>query len=155
MTHHPAPGTPPAHDPATLLRRQASRALSWAIVLCVLAGLMILGRIAGAAQGLTSPPSSGAEALGRLVAAIGLPLAAVVGAMLLHRRRGRLLRQALALESAHYGATGHPLYGHVAQPYRPPHLPPAHAPQPNHPAPLGHMWPPNDPAATYRRPGNR
>lgn len=115
-------------------------------MLWLLVGLVILSTLGRAAStSTTSAPSSGAEALGRLVAMIGFPIAAAVGAILLHRRRGRLLRQAGAIEAP----------GHIAQPVPPPHYPPVGHRQPHYP-PAGHMPghypPPYQPPPIYPGP---
>jgi hypothetical protein len=103
-----------------------------AIVLWLLVGLVILSTLGRAAStSTTSAPSSGSEALGRLVAMIGFPIAAAVGAILLHRRRGRLLRQAGRDRSPGHFAPGFGPPGHIAQPVPPPHQPPPIYPGPH------------------------
>jgi hypothetical protein len=132
MTYFPPTPAPP-RDPA-ILRRRASSALLGATLLWALVGVMILGAIGRAASGpITPAPSSGAEALGRLVGVIGLPIAAAIGAIALHRRRRRLLRQACAAEAGHVVA-GVANHGHFVHGY-PPHYAPPNFPPPNFPAP--------------------
>ncbi|MXP21412.1 hypothetical protein GIY30_08620 [Gordonia sp. HNM0687] len=153
MTAYPPPSGPP-RDPAPL-RRQASTALTGAILLWVLVGLMILGTIGRAASASTTPaPSSGAEAFGRLVGMIGLPIAAAVGAVLLHRRRARLLRQAHAIQSFGQVAPGYPTPGHLARVYPPPNSPYGQGFHPNYPPP-GHWPPPNHLSPSQHRPDSQ
>lgn len=81
------------------LRRSARIARIWSVVLWVLAGLMLLGRLSALANG--APPQGDGSAgyaigvvIGTLIA-IGLP---AIGALVLGRRAARLRRQADTLE---------------------------------------------------------
>ncbi|MCF3940671.1 hypothetical protein [Gordonia tangerina] len=163
MTHYPAAGPSPMHpqpqhDPA-VLRRRAATALSGAIVLWLLVGLMILAALARAGQSATgqgvSEPSSGAEALGRLVGTVGFPIAAALGAILLHRRRARLLRQARTIETASHHVHGVLPPGHTypPQPYPAQPFPNGRMPPPSY-GPPGHL-PPTYPAPPQHHPGSR
>ncbi|MAU80999.1 hypothetical protein L1892_00280 [Gordonia sp. GW1C4-4] len=132
MTYFPPTPAPP-RDPA-ILRRRASSALLGATLLWVLVGVMILGALGRATSGpITPAPSSGAEALGRLVGMIGFPIAAAIGAIALHRRRRRLLRQARAVEAGH-GVVSVANHGHFVHGY-PPHYPPPGSARPYSPPP--------------------
>ncbi|MEE3852281.1 hypothetical protein VZC37_18215 [Gordonia sp. LSe1-13] len=154
MSYPPQSGRPPTGmapppDPR-VLRKQAGSARTWAVLLWIVVALSLLSVLGNATRSTSGPmvseSGSAAESAGRVIGTLLIPFAAALGAVMLHRRRGRLLRLAGQIEAAQqaygyanpgypaagYGTPGYPP-GQPPQPYPPQQYPPQHYPSQNHP----------------------
>ncbi|MEE4023981.1 hypothetical protein V1Y59_12915 [Gordonia sp. PKS22-38] len=143
MSYPPQSGRPPTGmapplDPR-VLRQRAGSARGGAVLLWVVVGVLLLGMLGNATRSTSEPmvseSGSAAESAGRVIGTLLIPGAAALGAIMLHRRRGRLLRQASQIEAAQqaygYYAPGYPQPGPMA--HHPQNFPPHSFPPQNQP----------------------